>query len=192
MTTMPTWLKVKEIEEMKDLLERHTFHPLHAHALHREGMGPVELEDRLRHAPGSVGSLEYTHNLVRGDAPSATNTPLPGYRKPALHPRGKARRAPKAWVPDADFDLRSEMETGYTIAEGVPGHAWLGNLYSIAYSGRAVHTIADFEAAVRYVARLQVRNADFSNVFSVNERGNVDLLRLLKKRPYYRVLHSWV
>ena len=45
----------------------------------------------------------------------------------------------KAWAPDPDFDLHSEMETGYTIAEG------RGNLYSIGYSGRSVHTVADLE-----------------------------------------------
>ena len=92
----------------------------------------------------------------------------------------------KAWAPDPDFDLHSEMETGYTIAEG------RGNLYSIGYSGRSVHTVADLEHAAQYVAALQVKNADFSDVFLVNERGNVDLLRLLKKKPYYRILHSWV
>ena len=183
---MPAWLRDKQVEEMKELLERYTFNPLHAYALHREGMGPYELEDRLKHAPGSIGSLEYTHNLVRGDAPSATNALLPGQKRPALHPRNTARRAPKAWAPDLDFDLRSEMETGYTIAEG------RGNLYSIGYSGRSVHTVADLEHAAQYVAALQVKNADFSDVFLVNERGNVNLLRLLKKKPYYRILHSWV
>ena len=185
---MPAWLRDKQVEEMKELLERYTFNPLHAYALQREGMGPYELEDRLKHAPGSVGSLEYTHNLVRGDAPSATNALLPGQKRPALHPRNTARRAPKAWAPDPDFDLVSEMKTGYCIGRKHDGHG-----YNLSYSSKLVsYDMSSVESAVRRVAQLQEEYNDYSNVFLIHVRGDVDLIKLLKTKPYYRVLHSWV
>ena len=115
----------------------------------------MELADRLKHAPGSDGSLEYTHNLTQGDAPAATNALLPGQKRPALHPRNTARRAPKAWAPDADFDLRTEMETGYVIG---PNRGERD--YTASYSGKAVmYDASSVESAVRRVAQLQEKNS---------------------------------
>lgn len=55
----------RELPEMRALLKKHGFDPSDAKRLAAEGMGPYELEDRLRHQAGSVGSLEYTHDLKR-------------------------------------------------------------------------------------------------------------------------------
>jgi hypothetical protein len=50
---------------MRMLLRQYGYDPKHARTLQREGMGPYELEGRLKHPPGSVGSLEYTHKIHR-------------------------------------------------------------------------------------------------------------------------------
>ncbi len=51
----------------------------YARILVREGVGVFELQERLRHAPGSVGSLEYSHNFKR--------------RSTSRDPRRKTRKA---------------------------------------------------------------------------------------------------
>jgi len=52
------------LEEMKEILRRHGYNPAAAVALAREGMGPHELEHRIRSTtPGGVGSLEFTHRI---------------------------------------------------------------------------------------------------------------------------------
>ena len=58
-------LRLAEREEMRELLHARGFDKRDAERLQDEGMGPIELNGRLRQAPGSVGSLEYTHNLKR-------------------------------------------------------------------------------------------------------------------------------
>ena len=60
-----TKVEERELAEMKTLLKDKGYDPGFAHDLLEEGMGPHELEDRLRHAPGSMGSLEYTHEIHR-------------------------------------------------------------------------------------------------------------------------------
>lgn len=57
--------EARELAEMEDILHRHGFNRHEARALQVEGMGPEELRSRARHAPGAVGSLEYTHRLYR-------------------------------------------------------------------------------------------------------------------------------
>jgi hypothetical protein len=54
-----------ERREMEDLLQRYGYDPAYAADLRHEGMGPYELESRLKNRPGSIGSLEYTHNIHR-------------------------------------------------------------------------------------------------------------------------------
>ena len=54
-----------ELKEMQALLKKHGYDPKHAKALQKEGLGSYELEDRLKHKPGSVGSLEYTHGIKK-------------------------------------------------------------------------------------------------------------------------------
>ena len=56
----------RELGEMREMLERRGYDPAHAIDLLEEGMGPYELEGRLEHRPGEVGSLEYTHEIERG------------------------------------------------------------------------------------------------------------------------------
>lgn len=56
----------RELAELKAILKDNGYDPGFAHDLLEEGMGPLELEDRLRHKPGTVGSLEYTHEIHRG------------------------------------------------------------------------------------------------------------------------------
>ena len=53
------------IQEMSDLLGVCGYDPDQAEKLFDEGMGTFELEERLRHTPGAVGSLEYTHRLKK-------------------------------------------------------------------------------------------------------------------------------
>jgi hypothetical protein len=53
------------LAEMRVILTQFGFDPAAAAALQAEGMGPHELEDRARHMPGTVGSLEHSHNLRR-------------------------------------------------------------------------------------------------------------------------------
>ena len=56
----PQWLK-----EMEEILSKHGYDPKDAKALADEGMGPEELEGRVKMGPHGVGSLEYTHRLKR-------------------------------------------------------------------------------------------------------------------------------
>lgn len=56
-------IRLSDIREMGKLLTAYGYDPEHAGRLSEEGMGPYELTDRLRHPPGTVGSLEYTHNI---------------------------------------------------------------------------------------------------------------------------------
>lgn len=55
-----------ELREMEQLLKARGYDPGEAHRLQDEGMGPIELEHILKTTePGSVGSLEYTHNIQK-------------------------------------------------------------------------------------------------------------------------------
>ncbi len=54
-----------ELAEMEEILRRRGFNPHDARMLQVEGMGPEELRGRASHAPGTVGSLEYTHRMHR-------------------------------------------------------------------------------------------------------------------------------
>ena len=60
-----------ELKELQDILKEHGYDPKDAKALAKEGMGPTELEHRIKTTkPGGKGSLEYTHNLhklAKGD-----------------------------------------------------------------------------------------------------------------------------
>ena len=53
--------KAVELAEMKEMLWHAGYNPAYATLLQREGMGPYELEDRLRIMPDTVGSLGWTH-----------------------------------------------------------------------------------------------------------------------------------
>ena len=52
------------VAEMSDILSKYGYDPKEASRLAAEGMGPEELEHRIRTTePGGVGSLEYTHRI---------------------------------------------------------------------------------------------------------------------------------
>lgn len=197
-------IKQSEIEEMKALLELNHYNPLHAYSLAKEGMGPHELAQRLRNSPTD---LERTHGFIHGAAPSATGQvsnvargllssgePSWHNRQPSSQARNRTgvkavqarfravRAAAKKAAEFANFDLIDEMETGYCISDD----------YRVSYCGRFMHDARGWEQALHYVAALQEKQGDFSNVFYVNERGNVDLIVLKKTKPYYKTLHSWV
>jgi len=183
--------KERELEEMKALLDKEGYHPLHAHQLQKEGMGPNELAQRLKTKNG-VGSLEYSHNFTRGAAPSHTNTPAPGRKRPGLHKR--ARGPAKGWpaFDPADFDLKGEMEGGYIISEAKGGRH---GGYNVAVEGRHLCVTHDWNKALCCVVEAQKKANFFANVFYVNERGNVDLLIVHSKsakRCESRIVHSWV
>ena len=56
----------EELKEMQDILKKHGYNPKDAKGLQKEGMGPMELERRIKSTkPGGMGSLEYTHNLSK-------------------------------------------------------------------------------------------------------------------------------
>ena len=56
----------EEIKEMQDILKKHGYNPKDAKRLQKEGIGPFELERRIKSTkPGGMGSLEYTHNLSK-------------------------------------------------------------------------------------------------------------------------------
>ena len=55
-----------ELGELQAILKKHGYDPKDAAKLAKEGMGPEELEHRIKSTkPGEMGSLEYTHNLKR-------------------------------------------------------------------------------------------------------------------------------
>jgi hypothetical protein len=55
-----------ELREMQDILKQHGYNPQDAKKLQAEGMGPSELEHRIKTTrPGGMGSLEYTHRLQK-------------------------------------------------------------------------------------------------------------------------------
>jgi hypothetical protein len=64
--------QAREVAEMEQLLVAAGYDPAHAARLRAEGMGPFELEDRLKHKPGSVGSLPYTHGIEPRQKPPST------------------------------------------------------------------------------------------------------------------------
>jgi hypothetical protein len=84
--------KAREVVEMQELLTAAGYAPVHAARLREEGMGPFELESRLRHAPGEVGSLPYTHGIhpiakARATTPAAGDAPeLEASRDKAAEP----------------------------------------------------------------------------------------------------------
>lgn len=62
----PRWKVASELQEMEGVLKKHGYDPKDAKALLAEGMGPEELEHRIKTTkPGEVGSLEYTHKLKK-------------------------------------------------------------------------------------------------------------------------------
>ena len=62
----PISSQARELLELKGILRKHGYPTRHALRLYREGMGPEELEGRIRMgAPGAMGTLEYTHNIHR-------------------------------------------------------------------------------------------------------------------------------
>jgi hypothetical protein len=74
-----TRVEERELSEMKTLLKDAGYDPDYAIDLLSEGMGLYELEGRLAHKPGSVGSLDYTHEIERG-ARRARRYRVPGKR----------------------------------------------------------------------------------------------------------------
>jgi hypothetical protein len=62
-------VQAKFLKEMEDALKKHGYDPKDAKKLQKEGMGPEELEERLKVKSG-VGSLEHTHNLKKKTASS--------------------------------------------------------------------------------------------------------------------------
>ncbi len=64
-TAAEPW-KATELKEMQDLLKARGYDPKDAKKLQNDGMGPYELEHRLKTTkPGEMGSLEFTHNLKK-------------------------------------------------------------------------------------------------------------------------------
>jgi hypothetical protein len=53
----------RNVREMYDLLLARGYSPWKAAILDDEGMGEIELRERLKMRPGEVGSLEYTHDI---------------------------------------------------------------------------------------------------------------------------------
>lgn len=63
-----------ELREMQDILKSNGYNPADATKLQEEGMGPYELEHRIKTTkPGEMGSLEYTHGLKRSPQEAVLN-----------------------------------------------------------------------------------------------------------------------
>ncbi len=61
--------KAAELKEMQDLLKKHGYDSKDAKKLQQDGMGPYELEHRIKTTqPGEMGSLEFTHGLKKKTA----------------------------------------------------------------------------------------------------------------------------
>lgn len=71
----PKRVNERELLEMQEILQQCGYNTAYAEILQREGMGPHELKDRLRFAPGEPGSLEYTHGYRKRN-PLALFNPL--------------------------------------------------------------------------------------------------------------------
>jgi hypothetical protein len=56
-------MSLRELREMEVLMARNGYDPRDAKKLQKEGIGPTELEHRLRYS--GIGSLEYTHGFYR-------------------------------------------------------------------------------------------------------------------------------
>jgi hypothetical protein len=55
-----------ELFEMQTILENYGYNPTDAYIFYREGIGPYELEYRIKTTqPGEIGSIEYTHNIKK-------------------------------------------------------------------------------------------------------------------------------
>jgi hypothetical protein len=62
-----------ERAEMEQILRKHGYDPKDATKLLEEGMGPHELEHRIRSTKsGQMGSLEYTHRMKKLDRPEGS------------------------------------------------------------------------------------------------------------------------
>ena len=128
---------------------------------------------------GGVGARYFGLRDIR-DLPVA----IQRYTGKAVTTKGATRRKPSF---DAEgFDLQNEMETGYCISDN----------YRVSYSGKFVHDARGWDQALEYVYNLQLKQNDFSNVFYMNGRGNVDLIAIVPgkgRKPFtYKLIHSWV
>lgn len=73
-----------ELHELEAILKKHGYDPKDAKKLNDEGMGPEELEHRIKSTkPGGIGSLEYTHRIHKTKtgsespyAPSGEENPM--------------------------------------------------------------------------------------------------------------------
>ena len=77
------------------------------------------------------------------------------------------------------------MESGYCISDR----------YHVSYDGKFVHDARGWDQALEYVWNLRNTKQDFSDVFYINERGNVDLISIVPGRGgkyTYKLIHSWV
>lgn len=107
-------LNLEERHAMRTLLSAKGFDPREAERLQAEGMGPGELEGRLRHAAGTVGSLDYTHNLQRITPP---------------RPAASVERANEA----ADRAARASKAAGTRRGEdGYEGHREAAYVHQVA------------------------------------------------------------
>lgn len=107
-------LNLEERRAMRTLLSAKGFNPREAERLQAEGMGPGELEGRLRHAAGTVGSLDYTHNLQRITPP---------------RPAASVERANEA----ADRAARASSAAGTRRGEdGYEGHREAAHVHQVA------------------------------------------------------------
>jgi hypothetical protein len=89
---------------------------------------------------------------------------------------------------EEDFDLRSEMESGYVISERGQG-------YSVSFEGRHWRDFKIFDDALYFIISRMEERQYWPNVFSVNDHGNVSLLSIRQRKrggPSVKVIQSWV
>lgn len=92
----------RELKEMQDILKEHGYNPSDAKKLQDEGMGPHELERRIKSTkPGGMGSLEYTHNLKKKAADEAKQSKFEK-GKPADPTENMSPEDAKKWKEEHD------------------------------------------------------------------------------------------
>lgn len=84
-----------ELAEMEAMLSRHGYPSRYAANLRSDGMGPLELEHRLRTPPGNEASLVYTHERFQKSPAFETYEDAFSYEFPepvGAYPKPRARK----------------------------------------------------------------------------------------------------
>ena len=114
------------LEEMQELLSRRGYDPREAVRLQAEGMGPDELKDRLKHKPGSVGSIEYTHAITSKRPTKKPSSRKPTPKKPTSR-KPTPKKASSGKKPSAPKQASAKASSPKKPSPVRPGHVKRGD-----------------------------------------------------------------